>query len=137
MNAAKNAADLEVDSCFLSGCGTKKEDVPHTRNNWVCYDFEERRIVPTHYAIRTYGDAPGNAYLQSWPVETSADGESWLEVAREEANNQLNGRYLTGTFAVAGGGECRFIRLANIARNHHGDDCFCVSAWEIFGRIIE
>jgi hypothetical protein len=52
-NAAKNAADLEAISCFESAYRLKKEDIRHTRNNWICYDFKERRIVPAHYTIRT------------------------------------------------------------------------------------
>jgi hypothetical protein len=31
--AAKNVADFETDSCFLSAFRRKKEDIPHTRNN--------------------------------------------------------------------------------------------------------
>jgi hypothetical protein len=57
--AAKKAVDLEADSCFLSAFRCRFEDVPHTRNNWVWYDFMEMRIVPTHYAIRANGDVPG------------------------------------------------------------------------------
>jgi hypothetical protein len=87
--AAKNATDLETDSAYR----LHSEDIPHTRNNWVCYDFKERRIVPTHYTIRTYDYGPaGGRHLKSWLVETSADGESWREVAREEDNKQLNDR---------------------------------------------
>jgi hypothetical protein len=103
----------------------------------VCYDFKERRIVPTHYTIGTNEYGPGYAHLKSWLVETSADGESWREVACEEKNRQLNGSRFTGTFAVAGGGEFRFIRLVNIGRNHAGDDCLSISAWEIFGSLVE
>jgi hypothetical protein len=44
----------------------------------------------------------------------SVDGENWREVAREEDIYQLNGESFAGTFAVAGGGECRSIRLVNI-----------------------
>jgi hypothetical protein len=40
--------------------------------------------------------------MKSWLVETSADGKSWREVAREEDSRQLNGRWFTCTFAVAG-----------------------------------
>jgi hypothetical protein len=97
-----------------------------------------RGIVPTHYTIRTNGyDGPGFPHLKSWLVETSADGERSRAVAREEDNEQLNGTCFTGTFAVAGGGECRFIRLVNIGRNHRGDDRLCISAWEVFGNLIE
>jgi hypothetical protein len=135
--AAKNAADLETNSCFHSAFRTKKEDIPHTRNNWICYDFKERRILPTHYTIRTNGDGPSNWHLKSWLVETSTDGKNWREVAREEDNNQLNGDWFTATFPVAGGGECCFIRLVNIGRNHFGSNRLMISAWEIFGNLIE
>jgi hypothetical protein len=135
--SAKNAADLEADSLFGSAYRERREDIPHTRNNWICYNFKERRIVPTHYTIRTNGDGPGWAHLKSWLVETSADGESWREVAREENNKQLNGSRFTCTFPVADDRECRFIRLVNIGRNHRGNDMLLISAWEIFGTLVE
>jgi hypothetical protein len=97
----------------------------------------ERRIVPPHYTIRTSCDGPGGPHLKSWLVETSANGESWREVDRKEDNEQLNGTWLTGTFALADSGECRFIRLVNIGRNHCESDQVGMSAWEIFGRLAE
>jgi hypothetical protein len=124
---------LIFDSAYLK----KEDDTPQTRNNWVCYDFKERRIALTHYAICTHGLGPRGSHLKLWLVETSADGESWWEVARDEENNQLNGSRFTGAFAVAGGGECRFIRLVNIGRNHGRNDALCISAWEIFGNLFE
>jgi hypothetical protein len=136
-NAAKNAADMEADSHFCSAYRNPSEDIPHTRNNWVCYDFKGRRIVPTHYAIRTCPGGAGGSHLKSWLVETSTDGKSWREVAREENNMELNGRKFTKTFAVAGGGECRFIRLVNIGRNQYGQSAIYISAWEIFGSLVE
>jgi hypothetical protein len=135
--AAKNAANLESDSYFASPLRKKEVDIPHTRNNWLCYDFKERRIVPVHYAIRTHGDRPGGDHLKSWLVETSLDGENWQEVAREENNNQLNGPNFADTFPVPSGGGCRFIRLVNVGRNHQGSDCLQISAWEIFGSLFE
>jgi hypothetical protein len=136
---AKNTADLETGSGFFSAFRNNSEDIPHTRNNWICYDFKERRIMPTHYTIRTHNNyhISGDCHLKSWLVETSADGNSWQEVAHEEDNKQLNGTYFTATFAVAGGGECRFIRLVNIGRNHAGHDLLYISAWEIFGGLFK
>jgi hypothetical protein len=128
---------LETSSVFGSAYRKKEEDIRHTRNNWICYDFKERRIEPTHYTIRTYDSGPGCSHLKSWLVETSADGKSWREVAREEGNKQLNGPRFTATFPVAGGGECRFIRLVNIGRDHFGNDTLVISAWEIFGSLVE
>jgi hypothetical protein len=90
--AANNEVDLETDSVFCSAYREKKEDTPHTRNNWVRYDNKERRIVPAHYAIRTSHYNPGGSHLKSRLLETSADGKSWREVPREESNEHLNGR---------------------------------------------
>jgi hypothetical protein len=42
---SKKVADLEIVSHFYSVYREKKEGISHTRNNWVCYDFKERRIV--------------------------------------------------------------------------------------------
>jgi hypothetical protein len=58
-------------------------------------------------------------------------------VDRRENNNQLNGMFRSGTFAVESGGDCRFIRLANVGRNHNGTDCLKMTVWEIFGTLVE
>jgi hypothetical protein len=128
---------LETNTEFRSAYRSREEDIPHTRNNWVCYDFKERRILPTHYAIRTSFRASGLFHLKSWVIETSVGGENWREVAREENNEQLNGNRLTGTFAAADGRECRFIRLVQIGRNHCGNGILAMTAWEIFGGLVE
>jgi hypothetical protein len=136
--AARNVADLEGDSEFLSAFRKQEEDIPNeNKNNWICYDFKERRIVPTDYTIRTNGNFPGSSHLKSWAVDTSADGKNWREVAREEDNEKLNGLWKTATFPIAGAGECRFIRLVNIGRNHLGNDALYIQAWEIFGSLVE
>jgi hypothetical protein len=83
---AKSVADLETDSVFQSAFRRKKEDIPHTRNHWVCYDFKKSRIVPTHSTVCTNSGGPGANHLKLWLVGTSVDGENWREVAREENN---------------------------------------------------
>jgi IS1 family transposase len=140
-NPARNAAALADGSIFQSAPfngHSYDQNTPHTRNNWLCYDFKDRRIVPTHYAIRSHqhGDS-GAEHLKSWLVETSADSQTWKEVDRREGSTELNGQSLTRTFAVTGGSACRFIRLVNIGRTHHGDDCVAISALEIFGSLIQ
>jgi hypothetical protein len=81
----------------------------------TCYRHTQRA-----FSIRPICRPPGGSHLKSWLVETSSDGKSWRQVAREEDNDQLNGEKVTGTFTVAGGGECHFIRLVNINRTTAG-----------------
>jgi hypothetical protein len=49
------------------------------------------------------------------------------EAGRQENNEQFNRPDFISTFAVAGCGECDFIRLAQIGRNHFGDDILATS----------
>jgi hypothetical protein len=135
--AAKNATDLESSPCFFSAYRTKEEDIPHARNNWVCYVFKERRIVPKRYTIHTNGNDRGSWHLKSWLLETSTDGENWREVAREEDNKHLNGGRFTATFAIADGVKCRFTRLVNMGPSCFGSDLPAISEWEIFGSLVE
>jgi serine/threonine protein kinase len=128
--AARNIVNLEDCSEFLSAYRDKADDIPHTRNNWVCYDFKERRIVPTHYTIRTTQYGP---HLRAWVVETSADAENWQEVDHKEDS----GWWVSRTFAVVAAAAARFIRLVQVGRNHRGDDRLVIEAWEIFGSLIE
>jgi hypothetical protein len=136
--AAKNAADLETSSEFRSAYRrNRSETVPHTRNNWVCCDFNERRIVPTHYTIPTNELGPGGHHMKSWLLATSADGKNWRDVDSKDNSQGLNGKWYTDTFMVAGAGEHRLIRLVNIGRNHFEDDQLRIFAWEIFGSLID
>jgi hypothetical protein len=64
-------------------------------------------------------------------------GATWWEVDPREDSKSLNGKWFTGTFAIAGAGECRFIRLVNIGKNYFRDDHLCISAWEIFGSLVD
>jgi hypothetical protein len=134
----KNIVAMEDDNLFqMSFRDSRWEHIPHTKNSWICYDFKERRVVPTHYAIRTNNSGPGAHHLKSWLVETSVDGEAWHEVDHKEDNKELNGRYFIGTYAVAGAGACRFIRLVNIGRTHSRCDLVMLTGWEIFGSLFE
>jgi hypothetical protein len=85
MTRPKNVPNLgegEDMSCFFSAFRNKEDDIPHTRNNWICYDIKNRTIAPTHYAIRTYRSEKRGWHLKSWLVELSTDGKSWQEVDR-------------------------------------------------------
>jgi hypothetical protein len=143
--AGKNITDMVADSFFCSDFrdadGKDKVEIPPTRNNWVCYDFKERRIVPTHYALRTSSDPPPanfrGFHLRSWLVEVSENGKTWREVDNKQDNEDLDGESRTRTFPVAPGDACRFIKLVQIGRNQSGDDRLWIEAWEIFGTLIE
>jgi hypothetical protein len=100
------------------------------------YQFQSLMNSAFDMTFRFGVSCPGNCHLKSWLVDTSADGEKWRDVDHKENNEQPNGTYFTSTFPVVGGVECRFIRLANISRNHFGDGVLRISAWEILGSVV-
>jgi hypothetical protein len=132
----RNAVDLDEDSSFCSN--GEGGDIGHSPNNWICYDFRDRRIAPTHYTIRSeYDDRSNSINLRSWAVEVSNDGRNWQQIDRRENNRDLNGYNLTKTFAVQKEEMGRYVRLVNIGRNHHGTNALCLTAWELFGTLVE
>ena len=87
----KNAVDLGTNSVY--GSNDKKD-------TWICYDFKERRVIPTSYSVMSYKKRPGGHHLKSWVIEVSNDGSSWTEIDRRDNNNDLNHRYAIANFKI-------------------------------------
>jgi hypothetical protein len=83
------------------------------RGEWVCWDFHEMRVRPTHYTIRTF-------LLKSWVVEGSLDSVNWTEIDRQMSNNDFQRGWGIASFAVSNSAECRFIRLTQTGEYHLG-----------------
>jgi hypothetical protein len=129
---------LKSQSFFASSYRKAEEDIPATPNNWICYRFAKHLVVPTHYAVRSDPVGKENGpNPKNWAVETSMDGDTWKQIDRREGDGSLNGPYLTKIFATAGATICQYVRLSNIGRNHFGTDCLVISAFELFGTLIE
>jgi hypothetical protein len=79
----------------------------HTRNDWLCYDFKKRKIVPTHSIIRTNESGACGFHLKLWLIETSANGRS-----------------------AASSGWRTFAGIT-------GEGRISISAWEIFGGLLD
>jgi hypothetical protein len=133
---AKNVVDLKSSSFFWSAHRNIWDDIPHSKNKWLCYDFRDRKVIPSHYAIRTNSNDIESEHLRNWAVEGSRDGETWVEIDRREDNGELNGYKFTATFSVSKICECRMVRIANIGTNWVGSDALEISAFEIFGALI-
>jgi hypothetical protein len=124
--AAKNVADFESNSCFLSA---------NEPNQSICFDFKTLRIEPTHYTIRTLNAGPNGSHLKNWVIEGSIDGTSWTEIDRHENNNDLNNRLALKTFAVSNVARFQMIQLRQIGLNHGSNNLLYFTAFEIFGSL--
>jgi hypothetical protein len=129
---AKNVADLTDDTNWYSD----NED-----NSWVCYDFKNMQIKPTHYSIRSRYDGRTDSYYpRSWFVEVSNDGSTWQMIDERRDNSELKGRDLTQTFAVSASDYYQLIRIRHQGPNWYStntDYHFVISSFEIFGDLRE
>jgi hypothetical protein len=119
--ALGNIADLTADSRFCS------KDEP---GQWVCWDFHEMRVRPTHYTIKAIS-------LNSWVVESSLDFVNWTEIDRTTGNNDFRDGWGTASYAVSNAAECRFIRLTQTGKNNVRRDALFINAFEVFGALLE
>jgi hypothetical protein len=102
-------------------------------DQWVCWDFREMRVTPTHYTIKSFK-------LKSWVLEGSMDGENWTEIDRQKDTKDFKAGWATESFGVANPAEFRLIRLTQTDRNHHldeGTDELILDIVEFFGTLSE
>jgi hypothetical protein len=85
----KNAFDLKSSSVFHSDGRWDAHSIPHTRNQWISYDFQETKIIPTQYSIRSRADpcAADGSHPKSWLVEVSMDGSNWTEIDHQKKHD--------------------------------------------------
>jgi hypothetical protein len=109
----------------------------------LTYDFADRAVVVRAYAIRSAENKRVNLpYLRAWEIEISDDGAKWAVVDHREGVEALNGPAAVGTFTIAKPGQGRFVRIRQTGENHPGaekgfENSLVVSAWEIYGDLIE
>ena len=89
--------DLDSDSIFQT------DDTP---NQWVRYDFNERRVRPTHYTIRTRNDNCDGGNPQNWVIEVSNSGNDndWkiIESCQNVTSTQKAGQTVRGHDSACG-----------------------------------
>jgi hypothetical protein len=104
-------------------------------NSWVCYDFKDYRITPTHYVIRTHYDRDTH-HLQSWILEGSVDGQSWIRLDQRIEETSLKSIGAIAAFVISKSSQVQMIRVRQVGTNSSGYDRLVIDALEIFGGVI-
>jgi hypothetical protein len=104
--------------------------------SWVCYDFKNMYIKPTHYSIRFRRDGNDN-HMRTWTLEGFIDGQSWEELDRQENNKSLNSQGATVTFSISRSLEIQMIRLRQLSQKSSWNNHMVMNAIELFGIIVE
>jgi hypothetical protein len=107
-------------------------------NQWVCWAFKGMRIRPTHYTVISCPQEENWCHPQSWIIEGSMDGRYWSEIDRQVDNHDLNASSSVRSFALTTvKTDCQFIRMTQKGKNHADTDVLALSAFEIFGTLID
>jgi hypothetical protein len=123
----RQVADFEAKRPFLS------DNKP---NSWICYDFQERRIQPTHYTVRSRLDE-NYGHLRSWVLEGSADGKSWVTIDQREDNQSLASIGAIATFPISVSIQLCQVRLRQLSLNSNGNYWLELSMLELYGTLLE
>jgi hypothetical protein len=119
--------NFEWTKCWAS------ENVP---NSWIQFDFGNRKVMATCYAIKTYPCRAGYSHLKSWIVEgCDAGSQEWTEMDIRTDTNELNGKSKIVVFQCQNVVECQIIRLRQTGPNHYGDDYLMLTNIEFLGDI--
>jgi hypothetical protein len=123
----KNAADLGNTNHFQT---------PNQPNQWLRYDFINRRVKLTDYAIAAHTN---NYFLRSWVVEGSNDGDDgpWVSVHSREENTEAHPDHPIATFSVPSSDFYRFIRLRQTGKNANGTHYLILHGFEVFGFVTD
>ena len=110
----------------------------NTPNSWICYEFKNHRIIPTHYTIRTMCGGSNAGHLRNWVIECSTDNNSWETIDEEVNNSSLNGKNYVHTFKINKqiSTEFRYIRIRSTGKDWCNSNWLTLNLFEIYGKLI-
>lgn len=109
-------------------------------NMWLQYDFKEKKVRPTHYAIRSKPYNSGDRHPRFWVIEGSNDGNEWKTLDSRNDINDLNGKNIIHVYEIQEKLEknefYKCLRIRQTGKNAANNYYFGFSSLEYFGSII-
>lgn len=102
-------------------------------NSWICFEFQNHRITPTHYTIKSI--YTGDHAPVKYKVEILNENSDWEEIDLRDGNTFVNGTPAILTFPINKDKqkETNSIRLTQIGPNSHGMDFLAFDSIEFYG----
>ena len=129
----KYAVDFDSDQYFLSDDG----------NDWLKYDFKDKKIRPTRYSIKTRNDKDSQNPV-NWCIEVSNTGEDsdWRIIDSRSGVRSVSKRNQSDTFDIqtrlTTEENYRYIRFRCTGNTSPGcNGCLAISSLEYFGTLID
>ena len=154
MDALSNGIiDITVSSVISSrGCVQPKNvlnygndlqvfESKHEPNSWLCIDFKDNKVNPSHYSIKTtkYGNKD-NHIPQNWDIEGSNDHKHWDLLDSRRKEESIHKAATANTFAITNSANkhnyYKYLRIIQRGKNTGNDDDLFFSSIEFFGNYI-
>jgi hypothetical protein len=105
-------------------------------NSWICIEFKNHRIKPTHYSIRSRIDGDWH-HLRSWNLEGLTDDGKWVRLDCRTGTTDLAGAGAVRTFSIGSVCEVRSVRLQQPGANSSNGNHLVLKSIEFFGELRE
>lgn len=111
------------------------------QNSWICFEFINHFIIPTHYTLKSEkSDGVNGDHPKSWVIEVSNnsnDSNGWITIDTQTNNSSLNGSNYVHTFSIKNKvtDRYKFIRLRQTDKNFHGNNLLLLDSIEFYGQI--
>lgn len=110
-------------------------------DQWLCFDFKERKVKPSHYSVRSHASRSSWYNVQSWCVEGSNNGSTWVTLDTHSGDRSLDGNDASNTFEIPNNSNSsdfyRYLRFRQTGSNTCGNNTLILTALEYFGIIRE
>lgn len=106
-------------------------------NSYICFDFKDKRIVPTHYQLRS-GPWYKNAHNpKNWVIEVSNDNQNWEIIDEQKECEIINGKSIAHLFQISNSNsnEFRYIKMRQNGKNCAEGFYFNISSFELYGKL--
>lgn len=121
---------IHFDNNDFFGTGNKS-------NSWICFEFTNKKIIPTNYTIKSCDYGENWIHPRSWVVEGSENSENWEKLDEQNDCSYLKGSNLIHTFPIQNSDhhEFKYIRIRQTGFNWKKNNCLYFNTIEFYGLI--
>lgn len=104
------------------------------KDSWICFDFNEHKVIPTNYKIKSIDASANSCHPKSWKIQGSNDKNSWENLHESYNDSCLNGHKAVRMYPINSEQSKEFIRTR--ITNKNWNDNIAVNSFEIYGKLI-
>lgn len=128
----RNVVLFDRKDMFLETLGLRNDE-------WLRFDFRDRRVIPTGYTIMSYPYNENSHHPRLWVIEGSIDNAHWEILDKQDKErSELRGTNKVHTFNMnhQSSKEFRFIRMRLTGKNWLDQQRLALSCFELYGTLL-